>query len=61
MRLRDILGCSLLAVGLVACGGAQKPSSGLQAGTKDVPPPPDVANVKPDAPKPVVAEDTAAS
>ncbi|MBP9170122.1 MAG: tetratricopeptide repeat protein [Kofleriaceae bacterium] len=50
MRLRDILGCSLLAVGLVACGGAQKPSSGLQAGTKDVPPPPDVANVKPDAP-----------
>lgn len=50
MRAREILGCSLLAAGLVACGGAQKPKSGLHADNKDVPPPPDVTNVKPDAP-----------
>ncbi len=47
MRLSHVLGTTLL-LAAVACGGGQKPSSGLQKGTNDVPPPPDVGAVKPE-------------
>ena len=53
MRLTHVLGTTLL-LAAVACGGGQKPSSGLQKGNADVPPPPDVSTVKPehnDAPR----------
>ncbi|MBL8626380.1 MAG: tetratricopeptide repeat protein [Myxococcales bacterium] len=55
MRLTHVLGTTLL-LAAVACGGGQKPSSGLSKGTTDVPPPPDVGTVKPehtDAPREV--------
>ena len=55
MRLTHVLGTTLL-LAAVACGGGQKPSSGLQKGNADVPPPPDVSTVKPehnDAPREV--------
>ena len=47
MRLSHVLGTTLL-LAAVACGGGQKPSSGLQKGNTDVPPPPDVSAVKPE-------------
>lgn len=40
----------ILFAALAGCGGSQKPASGLQTGNKDVPPPPDVGDVKPDEP-----------
>ena len=59
MRLTKFLASSLL-LAAIACGGAQKPSSGLQTGTKDVPPPPDVGtDVKPehtDAPRTISSD-----
>ncbi|MEZ4399399.1 MAG: tetratricopeptide repeat protein [Kofleriaceae bacterium] len=51
MRVTPSLASILLSVATIgtfaACGGAQKPKSGLHADTK-VPPPPDVSNVKPE-------------
>lgn len=43
---RSLLAAALLSI--AACGGKQTPSSGLHTDSKDVPPPPDVSNVKPE-------------